>query len=704
LGDKIDFAMSPPAQSAAQQLSTPVQLVPGVGDRRAAQFQRLGLNTARDVLFFFPRSYQDLTQLKSVRDFEEGEPLSTRGEVVDVESRSAGRGRGILGVLLQADGGMVRAVWFNQPYLRKRFAPGQHLLLSGSARLRDNRWEMAHPQVQWLETDETEAAGRVLPIYPLTEGLTQGQVRYVTRAALEAYVDVLEEVFPEDFLQEHQLCSLREALPQIHFPDTIPSMEQARRRFVYQELFILQLALAIRRQQRQVLAGAAAMDFDPAIDARIRGLFPFDLTGDQQRAIEQIAQDMAQPVPMNRLLQGDVGTGKTAVAFYAMLSAVAHGYQAAMMAPTEVLAQQHYRTLSRLLTTGRVKVELLTGAVTASRREKLLERIRGGEVDIVVGTQAIVQSDLATARLGMVVIDEQHKFGVGQRASLKQAELEPHYLVMTATPIPRTVTMTLFGDLEVSTLRESPPGRPGVHTYLVEEDEVERWWDFLKKKLLEGRQGYVITPLVQESEEVAAASLEETYESLANGPLEAFRLGLVHGRMKPAEKEEMMQQFRQGEIQVLVATTVVEVGVDVPNATMMTILGPERFGLSQLHQLRGRIARGRYPGYCGALCDALADDAQRRLKAFSKTTDGFELAEIDLAIRGPGDLFGTRQHGLPPLRIADLLRDGEILSEARRDAVELVQRDPGLASVEHARLRRMMLHRYGQVLNLGDVG
>jgi ATP-dependent DNA helicase RecG len=413
---------------------------------------------------------------------------------------------------------------------------------------------------------------------------------------------------------------------------------------------------------------------------------------------------MGRVHPMNRLLQGDVGSGKTIVAVYAMLLAVAHAAQVVLMAPTEVLAHQHVETLERLLAGSHTRLGLLTGGQTPRARQDLLAEIASGEIQIVIGTQAVVSSEVPFARLGLVVIDEQHKFGVRQRAALKNSSVHPHYLVMTATPIPRTVSMTLFGDLDVTTLTDSPPGRQNVHTYFPPEEDRARWWEFFRKKLREGRQGYVIVPLVDGSEQVQAANLEETYEHLANGELEAFRIGLVHGRLTPGEKLAAMDAFRGGQTQVLVATSVVEVGVDVANATLMAIEGAERFGLAQLHQLRGRISRGSFPGYCCLFANARTDEAIERIKAFVDSNDGFRLAEIDFAMRGPGDLLGTKQHGLPPLRIADLTRDAAVVEEARRDARELVAADPGLAQPDHALLRRMALVRYGKSLDLGDVG
>ncbi|HEV3341036.1 MAG TPA: helicase-related protein, partial [Pirellulales bacterium] len=388
----------------------------------------------------------------------------------------------------------------------------------------------------------------------------------------------------------------------------------------------------------------------------------------------------------------------------AMLLAVAHGYQAALMAPTEVLARQHARTLGQLLAESRVRIGLLTGALVGREREELLGRIARGELDLVVGTQAIVRSEAEFAKLGLVVIDEQHKFGVRQRAMLKQAGSNPHCLIMTATPIPRTITMTLYGDLDISQLADLPAGRQNIHTYLVRPDERPKWWDFFRKKLREGRQAFVVVPLVEESEHVATANLEATFEELAHGELEAFRLGLVHGRMPAEEKDAAMQEFRAGQTQVLVATSVVEVGIDVPNATLMTIAGAERFGLAQLHQMRGRISRGAHPGYCAVFAEVESEEVIERLQAFVDTTDGFRLSELDLEMRGPGNLFGTRQHGLPPFLMADLGRDSAVVKEARDDAQRLVSADPGLRQPEHEKLRRMVLSRYGQALDLGDVG
>ncbi len=695
---------APQEKTPAELLATPVQFLKGAGPERAELLRRLGLRTARDVLFFFPRDYQDMTDLRRVPELEEDKLQSVCGRVEEIDMRASTSGRSVVGVLLVADDGYMRAVWFNQPFMRDKFARGSRVMFSGKPKLNGLVWEMHHPKVTYLSDDETEEPpGRILPVYPLTEGLQQHHVRRIVEEAIAAYAGLLDEVFPPAFLEAHDLWPLEKALGQIHFPDDRTSLERARRRFVYQELFILQLAVALRRQA-QAQRTAPALEATAKIDARIRRLIPFELTEGQRAAIAQIAADMARTTPMNRLLQGDVGSGKTVVAAYAMLLAVAHGHQAVLMAPTEILARQHALTLDRMLAASRVRRGLLIGGLASGERAELLRRTAAGELDLVVGTQAVIQEDVQFARLGLVVIDEQHRFGVRQRALLKHAGPDPHYLVMTATPIPRTITLTLFGDLDLSILRDSPPGRQKMHTYLAGDERRAQWWDFFRRKLREGRQGYVIVPLVEESDEVQAASVQATYEALANGELEAFRLGLVHGRMSAAEKDDVMARFRRGEVQVLVSTSVVEVGVDVPNATLMAIEGAERFGLAQLHQLRGRVSRGAHPGYCCAFANPQTEESQRRLEAFERSTDGFELAETDFQLRGPGELFGTRQHGLPPLRIADLTRDTALLEEARRDAQALVAADPGLSSPEHALLRRMTLVRYGQALDLGDVG
>lgn len=691
-------------ESVAEQLRQGVQFLKGVGPRLAPLFQRLGLRTARDLLFFFPRDYEDLTRICPIASIDGQQVVSVTGVVDEVESRMLAEGRSVLGLVLRDQTGPMRAVWFNQPFLRAKVARGQRLMLSGLPKRHGLCWEMAHPRIVYLDPDQPVPAGEILPVYPLTEGLRQSRLRFVVRHAVAKFADLIEEVLPESFRAEHDLCSIGDALRGIHRPNDWETVRQSRRRFIYQELLTLQLALAMRRWTLQRHHRAPALPATGKIDARIRRLFPFELTSDQHHAIEDIARDMGRPFPMNRLLQGEVGSGKTVVAEYAMLLAVAHQHQAVLMAPTEVLARQHFRTLERDLRSSRVRMALLTGSLAPSARRSLLESLEAGEVDLLVGTQALLHESVRFHNLGLVVIDEQHKFGVRQRAVLKGASGDPHYLVMTATPIPRTIALSSFGDLDVSTLRQSPPGRPKLHTYLGTPEQREQWWDFFRDKLREGRQGYVIMPRVEEDVEGDLAGAEDAFERLTQGPLEAFRVDLVHGRMTSSEKDVVMEAFREGRTQVLVATSVIEVGVDVPNATVMTIENGERFGLAQLHQLRGRVARGAFPGYFCVFADATTTEAQERLAALVRTSDGFELAELDFALRGPGDVLGTSQHGMPAMRIADLRRDEGLLQEARQVAQSLLHEPDSLFfTPPFDRLRKQVIRRYGAALDLGDV-
>lgn len=689
---------------AKKQLNVPALQVPGVNRSRNELLQKLGLRTAGDLLFNFPRDYQDLSDERLIAKLEEGQLQSVRGTVVEVAASGSGFGKTRCSILLRDPSGHLRATWFNQPFMRGKFADGQTVLLTAKPKLRGLMWEMSHPQVTWLANEEATSEGRqLLPVYSLTEGLSQFHMRRMVEGAVEKFATVPEEVFSTSLLAKYKLLPIAEALRAIHQPEDQESLDRARRRFVFQELFVLQLAVSIRRSQQQRLV-APELPATTKIDARIRRLLPFELTGGQQQAIGEVAADMALGRPMNRLLQGDVGSGKTIVALYAMLVAVAHGCQAVLMAPTEILARQHADTLAALLTASRVRFGVLSGGMTKGERDRLLSEIATGEIDVVLGTHAIIQDDVRFKNLGLVVIDEQHKFGVRQRAALRQDDRSPHYLVMTATPIPRTVTMTLFGDLDVSTLREMPSGRQQINTYLVPLDEQASWWRFVRDRLRQGRQAYVVAPLVDESENISAPSVAEAFEQLTNGELEAFRTSLLHGRMSSAEKQQTMADFRDGETQVLISTSVIEVGVDIANASVMTIAGAERFGLAQLHQLRGRVGRGAHAGFCGLLLGELTESSRERLEAFAASTDGFALAELDFQMRGPGDLFGTQQHGLPPLRIANLQRDRELLEEARREAQLLVAADPGLKHADHTKLRTQMLARYGKALDLGDVG
>jgi ATP-dependent DNA helicase RecG len=685
-------------------LTMPLARVALVGHGRAVAMQRLELRTCGDLLFNFPRDYERPAPFGTIDTLRPNLDQAVVGTVVEVERRGSTDGRSTVGVLIEDSTGLLKLLFFNQPYRSDQMQRGTRVLVSGRPKLSGLAMQMVHPKVVLLAPDEPPPQAPILPIYSLTEGIRQSEMRTATKGVVESLSGSVQEVLPEPLRQVAGLMDIGTALREVHWPTSESALQAARKRFIFQELFVLQLALAMRRRRLTTDLHAPPLPITAAIDARIKQVFAFPLTGDQQRAIEEVSRDMGKQYPMNRLLQGDVGSGKTVVAQYAMLLAVANGHQSAMMAPTEILAQQHFHSLGKSLASSRVKIGCLTGSTTASERRELLRSLADGTTSIVVGTQALIGEDVRFHRLGLVVIDEQHKFGVAQRAKLRQHGIDPHSLVLSATPIPRTVSMTWFGDLELSTLKERPPGRGPLHTYLARDGWQSRWWQFVRQRLDEGRQAYVVAPRVSVDDESEATSAEQVYEQLAGGLLQGVRLGLLHGRMASADKAEALERFVQGRTQVLVATTVIEVGIDVPNATVMTIFGADRFGLAQLHQLRGRVTRGKHPGYVCLFADGVEDSREHeRLKVLASTDDGFALAEADVRLRGPGDLLGTRQMGMPPLRIADPLRDIEVVEHARALARQWIDEDPDLQHADHLRLRTQVLRRYGDRLELGDI-
>jgi ATP-dependent DNA helicase RecG len=544
----------------------------------------------------------------------------------------------------------------------------------------------------------------IVPIYPLTEDLSGEQLRPIIRWAVEQYARDVTDILPPELRQRRGLPDVALALNDLHFPDSMETAQTARRRFVYEEFLVLQVALAVRRRELRDRLRAPILMVTPQIDVRIRRLFRFRLTADQDRAVADVCRDLASDRPMQRLLQADVGAGKTAVAVYALLATVANKHQAVLMAPTEVLAQQHWKTLEGYLAHSRVRRQLLIGGLTPKSRRAALEAIRSGDVDLVVGTQALLQDDVQFSRLGLVVIDEQHKFGVNQRARIRRLGVDPHYLVMTATPIPRTVALTVFGDLDTSIIRELPPGRQPVETRWVPARQRERVYIKLREGLFQGRQAYVVCPLVAESATLDLKAAVQTQAELQAGPFRAYRVGLLHGDLDEQAKDQVMEAFRRRELDVLVCTSVIEVGVDVPNATLLLVEHAERFGLAQLHQLRGRVSRGTVAGQCYLFADPGNEEAKERLRIVTRTTDGFVLAEHDVRLRGIGEFFGTHQHGLADLKVGDLIADANVLKMARQDAIGLVADDAGLHQPEHALLRRTVLNRYGKTLDLATIG
>lgn len=696
---------TPPA--TPKNLFDPIQYVPGVGPLRAELLQKLGIQRALDLLFFFPRTYEDTAPICPGNLLQENVRTSVVGRVVDLDERVTQTGRHMLGALLSLDDSTcVRLMWFNQAFRKNELAIGMRLMATGIIKSTGTSWEIVHPLYVRLSEDEIPEELKPLPVYPLTEGLQQANMRKMFRVGVKRLIPVVEDALPERVRERLGVMPMQEALMQMHWPDSLETAAQARQRFVLQELLVLQLAVGMQKIKRQAGIQAPACEVTPKIHARILNRLGYILTSDQTKAITQVAEDMQRSVPMNRLLQGDVGCGKTVIAQYAMLLCVASSYQAALMAPTEVLAQQHFNSLSKSLAASRVRIGLLTGSLTRVERRQLLDQLAQGEIDLLIGTQALLSDDVQFAKLALVIIDEQHKFGVEQRAKMRQDHHQPHYLVLTATPIPRTIAMTAFGDLEVSIIRDKPPGRAEVRTYLGQPETMNSWWQFMDDQLSQGRQAFVIAPRVHASEdEEGVRSASGIAEDLSTGRLAHRRIGLLHGQMDSQTKEQVLAQFVSGDLDILVATTVVEVGIDVPNASVMTIMDADRLGLAQLHQLRGRVGRGRHTGYVCAFasigCDA-QDNA--RLKAFERTNDGFELAELDLELRGAGELVGTRQSGASTLRIADLTRDVELVAIAQQAARELLEADPELLAEDCQRLKRQVLNKHGQMLSVSDVG
>jgi ATP-dependent DNA helicase RecG len=711
-------------KAPADPLAAPVLQLRGVGPAIAEKLQAKGLRTAGDLLLNLPRRYEDRRTPRTVADAPVGERSVIAGRIVKAQEASGRRRR--LEVLVRDDaGGTLVCIWFHyRPSFLQRFPYLAQVLVSGEVRegYRGGGKVMHHPDVELLD-DSGEAAGRreddsfgrVVPVYSDVEGIPPRTFRRIQKRAVDEYVRFVEDVLPEPVRRRQGLLGLTEALREAHFPQRfaaelargVPGGEP-RRRLAFEELFLVQLGLALRRRGVKVEPGIAFRGLPDTID-RIVSAMPWPLTGAQQRAVRAIADDMRKPEPMNRLLQGDVGSGKTAVALCAARIAVEDGYQAALMAPTEILAEQHARSLRMLLRGAAVHVELVTGSLSQRERGHAARLLRSGAAQIVVGTHALAEEATGFHKLGLVIIDEQHRFGVLTRLNLMSKGHRPDVLVMTATPIPRTLALTLYGDLDSSVLDELPPGRTPIATKVYRDAAREKAYELIRRELKAGRQAYVVLPLVEESEKLAdlkAATKER--DRLAMDVFPGLPIGLVHGRQGAAERNDEMERFRRGETKILVATTVIEVGVDVPNATVMLIEHAERFGLSQLHQLRGRVGRGAAKSHCLLLTGTSGAEwgpvARKRLKVMEETTDGFRIAQEDLELRGPGEFLGTRQSGLPDFTVAELARDRTILEEAREEAFALVEEDPDLRRPENAAVREQLLHRWRGRLSLARVG
>ncbi|MEA3460113.1 MAG: ATP-dependent DNA helicase RecG [Chloroflexota bacterium] len=720
-GKETEEAKPPQPEPRRIGLDSPVTRLAGIGPKYAKHLKRVGVNTIRDMLYLFPRRYNDFTSMRTISQLRYGEEVTVMGTIWDTQVRQARTGRDIVTCVVGDGTATIKATWFNQSYLAKKLRPGRQMALSGKVDEYLGYLTFKSPEWELLGKDLIHTGG-IVPVYPLTEGLSARWMRRRVKRTVDYWGKRLPDHLPHSVRERAKLMDLETAISQIHFPDDGENLRRARRRLCFDEFFLIQMGVLRQRhiwrsQQgkpvEMVGGGLASPLLRSCVDA-----LPFELTSAQKRVLDEIIEDLQKDRPMSRLLQGDVGSGKTAVAAIAMLITALSGYQAAMMAPTEILAEQHYKTITELFENAPLAARssplvtrLLIGSLKPAEKERIRQEIATGKVDIVIGTHALIQEGVEFKDLGLAVIDEQHRFGVLQRASMRQkgvmetrkeAETRkhgeefrdlrpsafcPHVLVMSATPIPRTLALTIYGDLDVSVIDELPPGRWEIKTKWLLPSERERAYSFLRSQVEKGHQAFVICPLVEESEKIEAKAAVEEYERLQEEVFPDLRLGLLHGRMKAEEKDEVMAAFKRGELDMLVSTPVVEVGIDVPNATVMLIDGADRFGLAQLHQFRGRVGRGEHQSYCLLLAESPSVEGEERLKAIESTQDGFVLAEKDLEMRGPGEFFGTRQSGLPDLKLAKL-SDVSILEQARAEAQALFQEDPDLSKPEHKLLAR----------------
>jgi len=680
---------------------SPVQFLKGVGPTRAVALRKLGIETVGDLVRHFPRSHLDRTRAEPIGRIEVGRPVTVTGEVLTCGERKTRRGGSVQTVTVSDPTGVLFCVWFNQRFILKQFSSGKKVMLSGIVQRHGGRRQMAHPDFEVLEAEGSGLhTGRLVPVYPLTAGIGQHWLRRLIHDTIDELGGKITDPLPSGLARQHGLLTLGAALKGIHYPQDGGELDQARRRLVYQELLEIQLLMALRRGKRDERAGVA-LDKPGDLTRRLVESLPFTPTSAQRRVMAEILADLRRGRPMHRLLQGDVGSGKTLVALVAALFVIEQGYQVQLMAPTEVLARQHGKSLKKLVEPLGIVVELITGSTPASERKRILASAGAGEVHLLVGTHTVIQEQVRLPRLALTIVDEQHRFGVDQRRrSARDEDQRPvHLLVMSATPIPRSLAMTLYNDLDLSIIDEMPAGRQPVTTRLEASDREAEVFEECHKLVEAGNPGYVIYPVVEESEKLDIKAATAEAESLANGVFRDAKVGLVHGKLKPKVKAAVMDSFAAGDLDVLVATTVVEVGVDVPGATWMVIHAAERFGLAQLHQLRGRIGRGGGSSWCWLLPSGhVPEETWQRLCFFADTTDGFALAEEDLRRRGPGDLWGMRQHGVPGFRLANPLRDGELAALVATDVKTILDGDPTLAARTWRPMRRALSDAYGKLV------
>ena len=709
---------SPENSHSDNPLQDPLQFVKGVGPKRSMLLQKLYLSTIGDMLFFLPFRYEDRSRVKKISELTAGEQATFTGKILNTGTFRIGRRKKIFEIILQDESGVIRAKWFqfNEKYMLGKYQAGQSLILSGKPafnRKSGAGLEIIHPDTDIMEGTELDSleVGRIVPVYHTTEGLHLKSLRSIVKNVLDKYLPHVEEFLPDEIISRHHFPKQDAALLQSHFPPETLSEKQLNQfktppqtRLIFEELFLIQLALAYKRRHTDSVEKGRPLKTRGGTIRKFVKLMRFELTGAQKKVLGEIMDDLEQDRPMNRLLQGDVGSGKTIVALISMLTAVDNGAQAALMAPTEILAEQHYLNIRPFCDRLNISPELVTSALSAKDRKRIQNDIGEGNFQIVIGTHALIQKDVQFKHLGLAVIDEQHRFGVLQREAIGKKGLFPHVLIMTATPIPRSLALTLYGDMDVSFLDEFPPGRQPIETRLIYDKDRKDAYTLLREEIEQGRQAYVVCPLIEESETSDLKAAEEVHEHLQHRLFPDLKVSLIHGKLKKDERQQIMSDFLKGEVHILVATTVIEVGIDVPNAATIIIEHAERFGLSQLHQLRGRVGRGKHHSKCLLIAyPPFSEDGKSRLEAIQKTGDGFIIAEEDLKIRGPGDFMGTRQSGMPLLKIANLLRDIKILELARKEAFLLIDKDPQLQEPTHQKLKQALGHLMGGQLNLMNI-
>ena len=677
-----------------RNLAISARYIKGVGPAKLGLLNRLDIETLEDLLYYFPRRHEDRSRIKQVSGVKPGEFETIKVKVLAFGDRTTKRGMNIFKVAMGDSTGVVHAIWFNQPYMKDKFKIGQELILYGKVEGR-NVLQINNPEYEILTGAKEDSAhiGRIVPIYPLTEDLSQRWFRGVLKFTVDNYINDVQDMLPYSIKQRNNLMPLKQAIRNAHFPVSEVVLKKAMHRLIFDEFLLLQAGIALKRAVIKIDLSGCAHSVEGDLVERFKKLFPFEFTKSQVKVIKEIEDDMKSSRPMNRLLQGDVGSGKTVVALYALVLAIQGGYQGVLMVPTEILAEQHYRNAQTLSKDLNIKIVLLSGDLKTKEHDRRKHMIEVGEADLIIGTHALIQQGVRFKRLGLAVIDEQHKFGVAQRAVLKSKSANPDILVMTATPIPRTLAMTVYGDLDISIIDELPPGRKEIKTLYFEAKNREKAYRIAGEQVALGRQAYVVYPIIEESRRSDLRAATKMHKELSEF-FPDLRVGLLHGKMKSQDKERIMRDFKDRNIDILVSTIVIEVGVDIPNASTMIVEHAERFGLSQLHQLRGRIGRGSHTSYCILVSEPRNDEAKSRIKAMLKTQDGFKIAEEDLEIRGPGEFFGTRQHGLPELKIGNIVRDRDIMELARAEASGLIKKDRFLRRPENRLIRENLKKKF----------